>query len=193
MTGNLSRFVFIGVVLLVGSSVAFAESAAITTGTLFEEMVDMRSLATFPSPAYRTIQFSSYDRRSRLPGGPDWFANSDGFGREPIPNFEEVLRAPDANGVGEYLVADVTGPGAIVRLWTAAIGGRVRMFIDGADRGSGPVSLSLPRSGTKAITVQVVASASASAGDVGEAYLSAASTKSAAAMASISFSVTVKE
>lgn len=104
--------------------------AAITTGSLFEEMVDMAGLSQFPEPAYRTVQFSSTDRRSRLPGGPDWFANSDGFGGEPIPNFEKVLREADANGVGEYLIADVAGPGAIVRLWTAAISGEVRMYID---------------------------------------------------------------
>ena len=105
----------------------------ITTGTLFDEMVDMANLATFPKPAFRTVQFSSYDRRSRLPGGPDWFANADGFGGEPIPNFEKVLRAPDVNGIGEYLIADVKGPGAIVRLWTAAISGFIRMYIDGSD------------------------------------------------------------
>ncbi len=92
----------------------------------------MAGLASFPDPAYRTVQFSSYDHRSRLPGGPDWFANADGFGGEPIPNFEKILRAPDANGVGEYLVCDVTGPGAIVRLWTAAISGTVRMYLDGS-------------------------------------------------------------
>ncbi|MEN6333029.1 MAG: glycoside hydrolase family 172 protein, partial [Phycisphaerales bacterium] len=84
------------------------------------------------SPAFRTVQFSSHDRRSNLPGGPNWFANSDGFGGEPIPNFEKVLRAPDANGVGEYLIADVNGPGAIVRLWTAAISGQVRVYLDDA-------------------------------------------------------------
>lgn len=105
----------------------------ITTGSLFEEMVDMANLAKFPSPAFRTVQFSSYDHRSRLPGGPDWFANSDGFGGEPIPNFEKVLRIPDANGVGEYLIVDVNGPGAIVRLWTAAISGAVRMYLDGSE------------------------------------------------------------
>ena len=104
----------------------------ITTGSLFDEMVDMAGLASFPDPAYRTVQFSSYDHRSRLPGGPDWFANADGFGGEPIPNFEKVLKAPDANGVGEYLVCDVTGPGAIVRLWTAAISGTIRMYLDGS-------------------------------------------------------------
>ncbi len=108
-------------------------AAAITTGSLFKEMVDMAGLSQFPEPAYRTVQYSSTDRRSRLPGGPDWFANSDGFGGEPIPNFEKVLREPDANGIGEYLIADVPGPGAIVRLWTAAIGGEIRMTIDGAE------------------------------------------------------------
>ncbi|MHC4517667.1 MAG: glycoside hydrolase family 172 protein [Planctomycetota bacterium] len=44
-----------------------------------------------------------------------------------------MLREPDADGVGEYLIADVDGPGAIVRLWTAAINGKVRMYIDGAE------------------------------------------------------------
>ena len=92
----------------------------------------MANLATFPKPAFRTVQFSSYNRRSRLPGGPDWFANSDGFGGEPTPNFEKVLRAPDANGIGEYLIADVRGPGAIIRLWTAAISGYVQVYIDGS-------------------------------------------------------------
>jgi hypothetical protein len=95
-------------------------------------MVDMANLATFPKPAFRTVQFSSYDHRSCIPGGPDWFANADGFGGEPIPNFEKVLTAPDANGIGEYLIADVKGPGAIVRLWTAAISGDVRVYIDGS-------------------------------------------------------------
>lgn len=104
---------------------------SITTGTLFEEMIDLRGLTEFPVPAYRTVQFSSYDRRSRLPGGPGWFANSDGFGREPIPNFEKVLKESGEDGVGEYLICDMQGPGVVVRLWTAAITGRIRMCLDG--------------------------------------------------------------
>lgn len=138
MTKNVGRVGLGCVILLVGSTVLWAGARggkpAITTGSLFEEMVDMPALATFPDPAYSLLQFSSYDHRSRLPGGPDWFANSDGFGGEPIPNFEKVLREPDADGVGEYLIADVDGPGAIVRLWTAAIAGEVRMYIDGAEQ-----------------------------------------------------------
>ena len=132
MTKTMVKVGLCCVMLLAWSPLA-AAGGAITTGSLFEEMVDMAGLATFPAPAYRMVQFSSYDHRSRLPGGPDWFANSDGFGGEPIPNFEQVLRAPDDNGVGEYLIADVDGPGAIVRLWTAAISGEVRMYIDGAE------------------------------------------------------------
>lgn len=137
MRRNGRKLAAICMVFLAGSVVGAAgiggDDSAITTGSLFEEMVDMMNLATFPRPAYRTVQFSSYDHRSQLPGGPNWFANSDGFGGEPVPNFEKVLREPDADGVGEYLMADVDGPGAVVRLWTAAINGTVRMYIDGAE------------------------------------------------------------
>lgn len=105
----------------------------ITTETLLREMVDMHRLAEFPDPTYRTVQFSSYDHRSTLAGGPYWFANSDGFGNEPTPNFEAVLTEPNEQGIGRYLVCDVTGPGAIVRLWTAAIKGTIQMFLDDAE------------------------------------------------------------
>ena len=94
------------------------------------EMADLLRLTSFPDPAYRMMQFSSYDHRSRVPGGPDWFANSDGFGGEPIPNFEQVLSGPDEEGIGKYLIADVEGPGAIVRLWSAAISGEIRLYLD---------------------------------------------------------------
>jgi len=104
----------------------------INTGALIREMIDMHRLTTYPDPAFKTIQFSSYDHRSALPGGPDWFANSDGFGNEPIPNFEETLRKPGKDGSGEYLICDVNGPGAVVRVWTAAIEGLITMVLDDA-------------------------------------------------------------
>jgi hypothetical protein len=104
----------------------------VTTGSLYEEMIDMVGLAEFPEPVYETVQFSSYDRRSNLPGGTEWFANSDGFGGEPIPGYEEVLREPGEDGIGKYLMADVEGPGALVRLWTANIDGTVQLWLDGS-------------------------------------------------------------
>jgi hypothetical protein len=106
-------------------------AAPITTGSLVHEMVDLCGLTYFLEPAYRTVQFSSYDRRSTVPGGPDWFSNSDGFGGEPIPNFEAVLKEPGEDKIGEYLVCDVEGPGAIVRVWTAKMEGTMRVLLDG--------------------------------------------------------------
>jgi hypothetical protein len=118
--------------LLLGACMSTGRSTDIvTTGSLYEEMIDMVGLTKFPETAYRTQQFSSYDRRSNLPGGPDWFANSDGFGGEPIPGFEAVLQDPGDDSIGQYLIADVEGPGALVRLWTAAIDGTVRLWLDG--------------------------------------------------------------
>jgi len=105
-------------------------SQTITTGTLIREMVDLKSLVEYPDPVYQSFQFSSYDRRSVHPDKPGWFANSDGFGQEPIPGFIEVLRAPGDDGIGECLMIDIKGPGAIVRLWTAAINGNIRLYLD---------------------------------------------------------------
>jgi len=123
-------FVQFPVVLVLALSEA-AVAAPITTGSLVDEMVDLRGLTYLPDPKYETVQFSSYDRRSTVPGGPLWFSNSDGFGGEPIPNFEAVLKEPGPDGVGEYLICDVEGPGAIVRTWTAKMEGTVRVLLDG--------------------------------------------------------------
>lgn len=110
----------------------------VTTGSLLAEMADLSHLARHPGPGVRVVQFSSYDRRSSVPGGPDWFGNSDGFGGEPIPNFESVASPPGdksgAGGVGEYVICDVKQPGAVVRTWTAAMGGTIRVYLDGSDK-----------------------------------------------------------
>jgi hypothetical protein len=122
---------FAGLVLIAACR---AGGPQVNTGSLFGEMIDLEGLARFPEPAFRTVQFSSTDRRSRVPGGPDWFANADGFGGEPVPNFEAVLKPPEGTVPGEYLMADVAGPGAVVRLWTAAISGRLRVYVDDMER-----------------------------------------------------------
>jgi len=108
-------------------------AAPINTGTLLREMASFDHLTHTPSPFFHTIQYSSYDRTSNEPGGPGWFANSDGFGGEPIPNFESVLKPATGGAPGEYLICDVRGPGAIVRVWTAIIEGDVQVYLDGSD------------------------------------------------------------
>lgn len=119
--------------LLTGSIPAVAEEP-ITLDSLLGEMIDTARLGQYPDPAYETVQFSSYDRRSTVPEGPDWFANSDGFGNEPVPNFEAVLSEPIEESLGRYLICDVQGPGVIVRTWSAAIEGTIRVMLDDAEQ-----------------------------------------------------------
>ena len=106
----------------------------ITFGTLLDEMTDLKRLTYLPDQPYRVIQYSSYDRRSSIPGMKGWFSNSDGFGNEPIPGFEEVLQLPDQNGIGTYLICDVQGAGAILRRWTAGINGEIRCYLDNMEK-----------------------------------------------------------
>ena len=105
-------------------------SSAITTGSLLEEMSNLERLAHWPKPAFRTVQFSSFDRRSTTSEAPGWFSNADGFGREPIPNFQKVLRPPRDGKPGLYLMAETDGPGAIVRGWSAGMEGVLRVWLD---------------------------------------------------------------
>ncbi len=109
-----------------------AIGAPITTGTLLGETYDLDRLTTVTAPAHKLVQFSSYDRRSVAPYAPDWYENSDGFGGEPIPNFLATLEEPNAEGVGRYLMAEVDGPGALVRTWSAAHAGSIRLYLDGS-------------------------------------------------------------
>ncbi|MEI6784462.1 MAG: glycoside hydrolase family 172 protein [Verrucomicrobiota bacterium] len=126
------------IALVLAGSLATSTFAAepdvptITTGTLLAEMTDLGRLASWPQPAYRTIQFSSYDRRSTTSEAPGWFANADGFGREAIPGFLQVLREPANGQAGLYLLAEATGPGAIVRGWSAGMAGVLRVYLDPA-------------------------------------------------------------
>ena len=115
---------------------AETRSDLITTGSLLEEMSDLEDLARLPEPACRTIQFASYDRRSTTSEAAAWFSNADGFGREPIPNFQKVLREPRDSQPGLYLLAEVQGPGAIVRGWSAGMGGALRVVLDPAPEGA---------------------------------------------------------
>jgi hypothetical protein len=120
---------FLGVAILF-QSITNLVAQEISFSALLDEMTNLKRLAELPDQSYRTIQFSSYDRRSVNPSLPGWFANEDGFGNEPIPGFEQVLKEPDANGIGEYLICDVKEPAVLVRLWTAGFTGRIRFYLD---------------------------------------------------------------
>lgn len=117
-------------ILIAAAVAADTPPLPITTGVLLEQMSDLATLARLPKPAYRTIQFSSYDRRSTTPEAPNWLSNADGFGGEPIPNFQKTLRQQTNDKPGLFLVAQVEGPGAIVRGWSAGMDGVLRVYLD---------------------------------------------------------------
>lgn len=111
--------------LLVGSlaftCLAAVEGQTITTARLLDELTNLAGLAEFPTPAYTCKQFSSYDRKSKLPGNEDWFANGD---------CGQYLRVEEVMGRKEYVMMDIDGPGAITRMWSANPAGNLRIYLD---------------------------------------------------------------
>ncbi|MHC5002883.1 MAG: hypothetical protein ACYTJ0_07145, partial [Planctomycetota bacterium] len=94
--------------------------------SLLAEMVDRAASARLPVPWYECSQHSSYDRRSTSPDDPDgWWANADAG---------HFVRIDTVGERREWVLADVAGPGAVVRIWSANPKGTLRVYLDGADR-----------------------------------------------------------
>ncbi|MBL1149644.1 MAG: DUF2961 domain-containing protein [Armatimonadetes bacterium] len=108
-------------VLLLCASAGQAQS--VNVRTLLKEMADLDRLSALPSPRYVTRQASSYDPAAKGPN-ENWFANRD------HGNFVRVERRTGRN---EYVLADLQGPGAVVRIWTANPQGNLRIYVDGAE------------------------------------------------------------
>lgn len=94
--------------------------------SMLREMVDLKGLIFRPAEGESAAQSSSYDRQSRIERGErlDWFTNAD------AGNF---LGTIDRNGRTEYVLADIQGSGAIVRIWSANPKGTLRIYMDGSD------------------------------------------------------------
>ena len=95
----------------------------ITYIDLINNLTDLEGLATLPVPGEKCAQWSSYDRRSRYDEVAnqyiDWAANGDGNG---------IIREEN----GEFVFAEMEGPGVIWRIWSAKAGdGHVKIYIDG--------------------------------------------------------------
>ncbi len=63
---NLTSLTLIAIAI---THIAGCVSTPIHTGQLLREMTDLTRLTDEPSPAYKTVQFSSYDRRPDLSTG----------------------------------------------------------------------------------------------------------------------------
>jgi hypothetical protein len=106
----------------------------ITLASLLEEMGSRDKLARFPSPAYKSLQASSYNRESVIKDAPGWFADSDGIG---------FIREEIKNGSTEWVVMEHEGPGAITKMWAPYFhwgglddleGPIINIYIDGAEK-----------------------------------------------------------
>lgn len=114
------------VAALLSVGLARAEPGPITIESLLREMVDRDAIARFPDPPYTCKQFSSYDRASVSADKVEtWFANND---------FSQFLRVEEVragDGVRkEWVLADMDGPGAVVRIWSANPKGTLRVYLD---------------------------------------------------------------
>src|SRR4030095_15785976 len=87
-------------------------------------LTNLEQLAVLPSVDEKCAQWSSFDRKSRFDDASGkylgWDANGDGDG---------MIRKEG----NELVLAEMTGPGCIWRIWSAAPGkGHVRIYLDGA-------------------------------------------------------------
>ncbi len=90
---------------------------------MVHRLADLEYLATLPQPGEKGAMWSSYDRKSRYDQATgryeNWDANSDGLNQHIRKEGENVV------------MAEMFGPGAIVRIWSAMPEqGHVKIYLD---------------------------------------------------------------
>jgi hypothetical protein len=124
--GRGAIYFFTLLALLLFSGNVAAGKDKVTLDKLLDQMTDLDWLYSPPFPGEKQVQFSSYERKSRIENGKqlDWFANADAG---------NYLGEEKKDGGTEYLMADYQGPGVITRVWSANPGkDRWRVYLDGA-------------------------------------------------------------
>ncbi len=95
--------------------------------SLLNEMVDYDAVARWPQPEFTLKQASSYDRDSKSPDQPGWFANQDQ---------NQGIHDEMVQGRVERVMLDTDGPGCLVRFWLTTDQnkqGTLRIYLDGAE------------------------------------------------------------
>lgn len=113
----------VSVILACGSWAVAADT--IDLESLLQGMLDRTAIAEFPLPEFTCKQASSYNRRAKMPGHPDWFAGGD------FDQFEGSIEVGERR---EWIMLDVDGPGVVTRWWLTQFrnAGTVRIYLDGA-------------------------------------------------------------
>lgn len=110
------------VVLALALAAPLARCEEVSVRTLLPQMTDLNRLARKASPSFTAAQSSSYDRHSDPGPSQDPFANGDaGY----------FLRTEKVNGQEEQVMADLKGPGTVVRIWSANPQSDLRFYFDG--------------------------------------------------------------
>ncbi len=107
-----------------GAAVILSPSAEpIGVKTLLAEMADLENLARDPWPPYKTASATSFSRAS-IAGGEAWFDNDDAG---------QFVRVERNAGRQEFVLADLRGPGAVTRFWSANPDwtNTIRFYFDG--------------------------------------------------------------
>ena len=121
-----SSWAALGTAIILALPALQAEAAdVVTVESLLGRMTDTRWLATPPQAGERTVQFSSYDRASRLVDGKivNPFANGDRG---------HYLRVEGEGKDREWVLAEAQGPGYVSRIWSANPDGELRIYVDGS-------------------------------------------------------------
>ncbi|HVT13367.1 MAG TPA: DUF2961 domain-containing protein [Fimbriimonadaceae bacterium] len=108
--------------VLIGLTLVAGGFAQVTSNSILDETANLTRLTKRPNPYYTTAEATSYDRASKTPGNADWFANADAG---------QFIRVEENDGRKERVMADLTGPGAVVRIWSANPAGTLRFYFDG--------------------------------------------------------------
>ncbi len=117
----------LGVSLVLIARVCPAQTDEIRLDALLDKVSGLDWLYLVPAAGERQVQFSSYDRKSRVENGKkiDWFANADSG---------NYLYEETKPGGKEYVMAEFQGAGMIVRIWSANPGRDLwRIYLDGSD------------------------------------------------------------
>ena len=121
----MSWWTSLAALAVMGLMAAGCVGPKVTTQSLLAEMTDLAGLAEYPDPPFTCKQFSSYDRKSKTAEDHEgWFANGDRG---------QYLRVEEVGDRKEYVMVDVDGPGAIVRIWSANPQGTLRIYLDHAE------------------------------------------------------------
>jgi len=126
MKRNLSLFSLVTLLATVTITSSCRHEEVITFRSLLRDMAADETLTRYPSPAYRLVQFSSYDRRSIHPDSSGWFANND---------YTQFLREEINEGRREFVMLETDQPGVIVRWWMTfgnnnALQSYIRVYLD---------------------------------------------------------------